>query len=384
MEFVAQFNEINPKANAAFGEVVTINGITPQLRINNDYWEVSYDNGETWASLGVKAAVNHSWNGTVLTVASNSGETSADLKGEKGDQGEQGIQGVQGIKGDKGDKGDKGEKGEGFSISKTYASVAEMHAAYATDNLPLNAFVLIDTGNVEDADNAKLYVKLANGYSYLTDLSGAQGIKGEKGDQGDKGDKGDKGDQGEQGIQGVQGEKGEKGDQGEQGVAGKDGTSVNILGSFDSPEELPTSDNTKGDSYLVSGHLYIWDGSQWVDGGNIQGVQGEKGDQGEQGIQGVQGEKGDKGDTGEQGVAGADGKTPYILNGYWWIGDDNTGVKAEGTAGVFVGSMEAYNEAYAAGKIPVGTIVIISEDDVSEDLTSAVLDECILDEMILE
>lgn len=41
----------------------------------------------------------------------------------------------------------------------------------------------------------------------------------------------------------------------------------------------------------------------------------------------IKGDKGDKGDT------GADGKTPYILNGTWWIGDTNTGVKAEGVDG---------------------------------------------------
>ena len=81
----------------------------------------------------------------------------------------------------KGEKGDKGDTGEGFYISKTYTSVAEMHAGYAIDGVPLNAFVLIDTGNVEDEDNAKLYVKRERGYSYLTDLSGAQGIKGEQG-----------------------------------------------------------------------------------------------------------------------------------------------------------------------------------------------------------
>jgi hypothetical protein len=42
------------KANGEFnGE----DGITPELRINSEtnYWEVSYDKGETWASLGVKA-----------------------------------------------------------------------------------------------------------------------------------------------------------------------------------------------------------------------------------------------------------------------------------------------------------------------------------------
>lgn len=96
----------------------------------------------------------------------------------KGERGERGFQG---------EKGDKGDTGEGFRISKTYASVEEMNAAFETDNVPLHHFVLIDTGNVEDEDNAKLYVKTANGYHYLTDLSGAQGIKGERGAKGEDG-----------------------------------------------------------------------------------------------------------------------------------------------------------------------------------------------------
>jgi hypothetical protein len=65
----------------------------------------------------------HEWDGTVLTITSASGTSSADLKGDKGDKGEQGIQGekgdtgTQGPKGDtgatgpKGDKGDKGDTG---------------------------------------------------------------------------------------------------------------------------------------------------------------------------------------------------------------------------------------------------------------------------------
>ena len=40
-----------------------------------------------------------------------------------------------------------------------------------------------------------------------------------------------------------------------------------------------------------------------------------------------------KGDKGDKGDAGADGKTPYILNGTWWIGETNTGIKAEGEDG---------------------------------------------------
>ena len=108
-------------------------------------------------------------------------------RGDKGDRGEQGAQGIQGV---------QGERGEGFSISRVYASVAEMEAGFHTDGVEVGQFVLISTGNVEDEENARLYVKGAEAYSFLCDLSGAQGIRGPIGPQGI---------QGEQGIQGIQG-----------------------------------------------------------------------------------------------------------------------------------------------------------------------------------
>ena len=142
------------------------------------------------------------------------------LKGAKGDTGVQGVQGVQ---------------GEAFSIAKTYASVALMNSGYASDGVGVGKFVLIDTGNINDTDNAKLYVKGASAYSYITDLSGAtgiqgaqgvqgiQGVKGDTGATGATGAKGDKGDTGSQGIQGIQGIKGDKGDTGAQGIQGVKG-----------------------------------------------------------------------------------------------------------------------------------------------------------------
>ena len=168
--------------------------------------------------------------GHKFTITDINGEKSVDVmngrdgakgdKGEKGDTGAQGVQGIQGVQGEQGIQGiqgEKGEKGDGFSISKTYTSVSAMNAGFATDGVPLNGFVLINTGNVEDTDNAKLFVKGEIGYSYLTDLSGSQGIQGEKGEKGEQGKQGERGVQGEQGIQGKQGEK---------GADGKDGTSV--------------------------------------------------------------------------------------------------------------------------------------------------------------
>lgn len=99
-----------------------------------------------------------------------------------------------------GAQGEKGDKGEGFSIAKEYSSVEEMNADYNNSEIPLHSFVLISTDDVNDPDNAKLYAKTESGFSFLTDLSGAQDIKGEKSDKGDKGDKGDTGEQGEPGT----------------------------------------------------------------------------------------------------------------------------------------------------------------------------------------
>ena len=77
-----------------------VDGRTPQLKIGDDnLWYVSYDNGQNWESLNVKATGE-------MGATGAQGE-----KGDKGDQGEQGIQGVQGEKGDKGDQGEQGIQG---------------------------------------------------------------------------------------------------------------------------------------------------------------------------------------------------------------------------------------------------------------------------------
>lgn len=84
----------------------------------------------------------------------------------------------------------RGTKGDGFEIKKTYSSVAEMNESYDIDDVPLYGFVLINTGNVDDEENARLYVKGDTAYQFLTDLSGAQGIRGERGEKGDIGPEG--------------------------------------------------------------------------------------------------------------------------------------------------------------------------------------------------
>ena len=66
------------------------------------------------------------------------------------------------------------------------------------------------------------------------------------------------------------------------GTYGEDGTSVTILGSYDTLEELEQAHPTGnlGDAYLVAGDLYVWNGSAWENVGQIQGPQGPQGDTG--------------------------------------------------------------------------------------------------------
>lgn len=65
---------------------------------------------------------------------------------------------------------------EGFSIFRTYESIAAMNADKA--NVPEGKFVLINTGSVEDPDTARLYVKGPADFDFLVDMSGAIGFTG--------------------------------------------------------------------------------------------------------------------------------------------------------------------------------------------------------------
>ena len=173
------------------------------------------DKGETGA-VGPKGADGKSAYEVWVAQSGNAGKSEqeylASLKGAKGDKGETGAVGPQGAEGAQGPAGQKGEKGDPFSIAKVYKSVAEMNSGYAADGVPQGGFVVINTGNVEDEDNAKLFYKGTAKYEYLTDLSGAQGMTGPKGEAGATGKQGPVGPQGETGAKGDKGEKGEPGD----------------------------------------------------------------------------------------------------------------------------------------------------------------------------
>lgn len=198
-------------------------------------------------------------------------------KGETGEQGPQGVQGKQGPQGIQGEtgprgpqgpqgiQGPKGDTGEGFSISKVYTSYGAMQAGWKVDGVAVGGFAIISS-NVEDPHNAELYVKSADGYSLVADMSGATGVKGEQGLMGPQGPVGATGAAGSTGPQGPKGATGATGPQGEKGDTGATGAT----------------------------------GAKGATGPT--GPQGVKGEQGERGPQGIQGPKGEKGERGDSGV----------------------------------------------------------------------------------
>ena len=91
-------------------------------------------------------------------------------------------------------------------------------------------------------------------------------------------------------------------------------------------------------------------------GGVLVACKAEAGPKGDKGDKGDTGAAGATGATGATGAAGANGLTPEIKDGYWWIGETNTGVKAEGTDGAPAPVCEADHDNIS------NKVSVISED----------------------
>jgi hypothetical protein len=183
-----------------------------------------------------------------------------------------------------------GPTGEGFAIYKSYASITDMNQD--APNVPEGKFVVI-TSNPEDPDNAKLYVKGAVTFSFVTDLSGATGITG---DMGPTGATGAMGPTGADGYVGSDGPTGATGPQGPQGPTGADG----YVGS-DGPTGATGATGPQGPTGSL-GPV----GPTGNSGSNgPQGPTGAKGSDGNEGPQGPTGAQGEQGLTGPTGASGA-------------------------------------------------------------------------------
>lgn len=244
---------------------------------DEENWQLLCENGADGAAgTAASITVGETTTGEAGAEAqvTNSGtETAVVLnftipKGEKGDTGDAGPQGP------------KGDTGEGFSITKTYPSIDEMNEDAAS--IDEGCFVLI-ASDVEDEDNAKLYVKGADAFTFLTDLSGAQGIKGEKGDTGETGE------------QGPQGPAGADGQDGEDGAAAGFGTPAATAATLDAGADATVEVTASGDD---TAKVFAFSF------GIPKGEKGEKGDQGEQGPAGEQGPQGEAGPAGADGANG--------------------------------------------------------------------------------
>ena len=68
--------------------------------------------------------------------------------------------------------------GDAITYKKEYPSVEAMEADWGTADVKLGEYVLINTNDVEDPDDAKVYLKTQEGWKFIVDLSGMQGIQG--------------------------------------------------------------------------------------------------------------------------------------------------------------------------------------------------------------
>lgn len=145
------------------GQIVTLVDAT-----NPTFFELYiFDSAKTPHKIEAKSAYD-----IYKSIPGNEAKTEleflASLKGAKGDTGATGA---------KGDKGDPSP----FTIKKIYSTVAALTADYSNAGVAVGEFAIINTVDVNDPDNSKLYLKGDTAWIYISDLSGAVGMTGPQG-----------------------------------------------------------------------------------------------------------------------------------------------------------------------------------------------------------
>ena len=163
-------------------------------------------------------------------------------------------------------------------------------------------------------------------------------IRGPQGQKGDIGDVGPEGPIGQTGDVGPEGPIGQTGPEGPVGPEGPAGTGINMKGQLPDETHLdPDYQGEVGDAYVMedTGDLWIWDGTEWANVGQIRGPEGPPGQQGQKGDQGDPGPQGDPGDPGAQGDPGPQGDPGERGTG-WFTG---SGSPVEPVSGAIVGDL---------------------------------------------
>lgn len=323
-------------------------GITPRLKIENDFWYVSYDN-ENWENLG----------------------KSIGASGKDGKDGQDGVDGTDGKDGKDGKNGNRilfgiGEPDNILRINETLDQTLNP----CDDGVEMTMFVFgpesileesIDPCEYTPAEKTvivypgDIYIDLESGsvYEYTTEwvLKGAiPGRKGDPGQDGAVGPKGDKGVKGDTGATGI-------------GIAhvahtagnhnpglydtytitltnndsytfdvynGSDGKDASIpqftinkdghliqtlddvsydLGNVVGKDGVNTEIKYKVPTFKIEdGDLYVIGEDRWNNLGNIIGPKGDKGEKGERGLTGLQGKQGPQGEPGRDGEKGDTGR----------------------------------------------------------------------------
>lgn len=293
---------------------------------NNNYVE-SVTGLNTDNTDPLNPIVNISVDGTTITGAGTPANplvsnASIGPKGDTGSTGPQGSQGQQGIQGPQGIAGAHGIAGSiGPSGPQGFQGIAGPLGPQGPQGLSAYQVWLLQ-GGIGDV-NAYLLslkgVKGDQGPAGATGAQGAIGIRGDTGTQGPQGFQGLSGPPGAQGNdgaigsagpagpQGIQGIQGVMGDDGAQGPAG---TSVTIKGSVATSGDLSSITGAAvGDGYIATdtGHLWVWNGTTFVDVGKIQGPPGANGSPGPTGATGPAGSTGPAGPEGPEGPEGPGG-----------------------------------------------------------------------------
>ena len=177
-------------------------------------------------------------------------------------------------------------EGQEYEIYKTLNTVAE-NAEFFSSACWKNL-----------SDDQKLCL-VTRSFIDVVDTIGGRGPIGPQGPEGPVGAVGPEGPQGLAGIQGVRGT---------QGTEGVEGPEVDFRGVVANEAALPTP-STAGYCYFVQDEsaYYVYDGSDWIGYGPLQGQPGPAGPQGLAGTAGATGPTGPQGATGATGPIGDTG-----------------------------------------------------------------------------